>query len=193
MFEYIKGDLVDLTPTTVVVENHGMGYFLNISLNTYSQLSGHCSAQVYLHQVVREDAHLLFGFKELKEREVFRLLISVSGVGANTARMMLSSLTSDEVKTAIFSNNAKTLQDVKGIGAKTAQRIIIELKDKIGKESEMGEIVLPQSNTIREEALSALVMLGFAKNSITKVLDKTLKANSPNGVEELIKLALKQL
>jgi len=193
MFEYIKGDLFDLTPTTVVVENKGMGYFLNISLNTYSQLSGHSSAQVYLHQVVREDAHLLFGFKELNEREVFRLLISVSGVGANTARMMLSSLTSEEVKQAIFSNNSKTLQDVKGIGAKTAQRIIIELKDKIGKESEMGEIVLPQSNTIREEALSALVMLGFAKNSIAKVLDKTLKTNSPEGVEELIKLALKQL
>jgi len=193
MFEYIKGDLYDLTPTTVVVENNGMGYFLNISLNTYSQLSGHNSAQVYLHQVIREDAHLLFGFKELKEREVFRLLISVSGVGANTARMMLSSLTSEEVKKAIFSNNSKTFQDVKGIGAKTAQRIIIELKDKIGKEGDVGEIVLPQSNTIREEALSALVMLGFAKNSISKVLDKTLKANSPDGVEELIKLALKQL
>lgn len=193
MFEYIKGDLNDLMPTAVIVENHGMGYFINITLNTYSQLSGHTSAQLYLHQVIRDDAHLLFGFKELKEREVFRLLISVSGVGANTARMMLSSLTSEEVKKAIFSNNSKTLQDVKGIGAKTAQRIIIELKDKIGKEDEMGEFVLPMDNTIREEALSALVMLGFAKNSIAKVLDKIIKANAPTSVEELIKIALKQL
>ena len=193
MFEYIKGDLNDLTPTAVIVENHGMGYYINITLNTYSQLSGHTSAQLYLHQVIRDDAHLLFGFKELKEREVFRLLISVSGVGANTARMMLSSLTSEEIKQAIFSNNSKTLQDVKGIGAKTAQRIIIELKDKIGKEDEMGKIVLAQDNTIREEALSALVMLGFAKNSIAKVLDKIIKANAPTSVEELIKIALKQL
>ena len=193
MFEYIKGDLNDLTPTAVIVENHGMGYFINITLNTYSQLSGHTSGQLYLHQVIRDDAHLLFGFKELKEREIFRLLISVSGVGANTARMMLSSLTAEEVKKAIFSNNSKTLQDVKGIGAKTAQRIIIELKDKIGKEDEMGEIVLFQDNTIKDEALSALVMLGFAKNSIAKVLDKIINANSPASVEELIKLALKQL
>lgn len=193
MFEYIKGDINELTPTNVVIENHGMGYIINISLNTYSQLSGHQSTQLFLHQVIRDDAHLLFGFKELKEREIFRLLISVSGVGANTARMMLSSLTADEIKKAIFSNNSKTLQDVKGIGAKTAQRIIIELKDKIGKEDEMGEIVLPQDNTIREEALSALVMLGFAKNSIAKVLDKIIKANPPASVEELIKLALKQL
>jgi len=193
MFEYIKGDINELTPTNVVIENHGMGYIINISLNTYSQLSGHKSTQLYLHQVIRDDAHLFFGFKDLKEREIFRLLISVSGVGANTARMMLSSLTADEIKKAIFSNNSKTLQDVKGIGAKTAQRIIIELKDKIGKEDEMGEIVLPQDNTIREEALSALIMLGFAKNSIAKVLDKIIKVNSPANVEELIKLALKQL
>ena len=193
MFEYIKGDINELTPTNVVIENHGMGYIINISLNTYSQLSGHKSTQLYLHQVIRDDAHLFFGFKDLKEREIFRLLISVSGVGANTARMMLSSLTADEIKKAIFSNNSKTLQDVKGIGAKTAQRIIIELKDKIGKEDEMGEIVLLQDNTIREEALSALIMLGFAKNSIAKVLDKIIKANSPANVEELIKLALKQL
>jgi len=193
MYEYIKGDLNNLTPTSVIVDNNGVGYFLNISLNTYSQLSGHSSAQLYIHQVIRDDAHLLFGFNENNEREVFRLLISVSGVGANTARMMLSSLTSDEVKTAIFSNNSKTFQDVKGIGAKTAQRIIIELKDKIGKEEDLGEIMFPQSNTIREEALSALVMLGFTKNSITTVLDKIMKSNSVGSVEELIKLALKQL
>jgi Holliday junction DNA helicase RuvA len=193
MFEYIKGDINELTPTAVIVENHGMGYYINITLNTYSQLSGHKSAQLYLHQVIRDDAHLLFGFKDLKERDVFRLLISVSGVGANTARVMLSSLTSEEIKKAIFSNNSKTLQDVKGIGAKTSQRIIIELKDKIGNEDELGEIVLPENNTIREEALSALVMLGFAKHTVAKVLDKVIKANVPASVEELIKVALKQL
>ncbi len=193
MFEYIKGDINDLTPTAVVIDNNGIGYYINITLNTYSQLSGHKSAQLYLHQVIRDDAHLLFGFKELNEREVFRLLISVSGVGANTARVMLSSLTSDEIKKAIFSNNSKTLQDVKGIGAKTAQRIIIELKDKIGKEDELGEIISPQNNTIKEEALSALVMLGFAKNTVVKILDKIIKANVPTSVEELIKIALKQL
>ena len=193
MFEYIKGDINELSPTAVILENHGMGYYINITLNTYSQLSGHKSAQLFLHQVIRDDAHLLFGFKELKERVVFRLLISVSGVGANTARVMLSSLTAEEIKKAIFSNNSKTLQDVKGIGAKTAQRIIIELKDKIGKEDEMGEIVLPQNNTIRDEALSALVMLGFAKNAVIKVLDKVIRANVPSSVEELIKHALKQL
>lgn len=193
MFEYIKGDITELTPTAVIIDNNGMGYYVNITLNTYSQLSGHNSTQLFLHQVIRDDAHLLFGFKELKEREIFRLLISVSGVGANTARVMLSSLTAEEIKKAIFSNNSKTLQDVKGIGAKTSQRIIIELKDKIGKEDELGEIVLPQNNTIREEALSALVMLGFAKNTVTKVLDKVIKVNIPSSVEELIKLALKQL
>ena len=193
MFEYIKGDINDLTPTAVIIDNNGMGYYINITLNTYSQLSGHKSTQLFLHQVIRDDAHLLFGFKELKEREIFRLLISVSGVGANTARVMLSSLTAEEIKKAIFSNNSKTLQDVKGIGAKTSQRIIIELKDKIGKEDELGEIVFSQNNTIREEALSALVMLGFAKNTVAKVLDKVIKANTPSSVEELIKVALKQL
>ena len=193
MFEYIKGDINELTPTAVIVDNQGMGYYINITLNTYSQLSGHKSAQLFLHQVIRDDAHLFFGFNELKERDVFRLLISVSGVGANTARVMLSSLTAEEIKKAIFSNNSKTLQDVKGIGAKTAQRIIIELKDKIGKEDELGEFVLPQNNTIREEALSALVMLGFAKNTVAKVLDKVIKASVPESVEELIKVALKQL
>ena len=193
MFEYIKGDINELNPTAVVIDNNGLGYYINITLNTYSQLSGHTSAQLFVHQVIRDDAHLLFGFKEFKERDIFRLLISVSGVGANTARVMLSSLTPEEIKKAIFSNNPKTLQDVKGIGAKTSQRIIIELKDKIGKEDELGEIVLPQSNTIREEALSALVMLGFAKNTVAKVLDKVIKKNLPTSVEELIKVALKQL
>lgn len=142
MFEYIKGDLVDLTPTSTVIETYGIGYFLNISLNTYSRLSGHKKAHLYLHQVVREDAHLLFGFIDEQERGTFRHLISVSGVGANTARMMLSSLSPSEIKTAILTDNVKTLQGIKGIGAKTAQRIIIELKDKFGKDSDISKFPL---------------------------------------------------
>ncbi len=193
MFEYIKGELVDLTPTSVVVENNGIGYYLNISLNTYSKLSGHKDAQIYLHQVVREDAHLLFGFIDASERSVFRHLISVSGVGANTARMMLSSLTPSEIQTAIVSSNVKTLQGVKGIGAKSAQRLIIELKDKLGKDTDISDISLLQNNTTKDEALSALVMLGFVKNSVTKVIDKLFASNPSASVEDLIKLALKQL
>lgn len=193
MFEYIKGVIDDLTPTSVVVETSGIGYFLNISLNTYSKLSGRKEAQLYLHQVVREDAHLLFGFFDANERSVFRYLISVSGVGANTARMMLSSLTPSEIQTAIVSSDVKTLQGVKGIGAKSAQRIIIELKDKLGKDTDISDFSFPQNNTTKEEALSALVMLGFAKNSVTKVIDKIFTANLDASVEDLIKLALKQL
>lgn len=193
MFEYIKGELADLTPTSAIIENNGIGYFIHISLNTYSQLSGHKTVQLYLHQVVREDAHMLYGFIDTREREIFRHLISVSGVGVNTARVMLSSLSPAEIQTAILSNNAKTLQGVKGIGAKSAQRIIIELKDKLGKESDILEISLPQDNTNKEEALSALVMLGFAKNAVYKVVDKIYTANPTSSVEDLIKLALKQL
>ncbi|WP_372751655.1 Holliday junction branch migration protein RuvA [Labilibaculum sp.] len=193
MFEYIKGIVVDLTPTSVVVETSGMGYFLNISLNTYSQLSGHNEAQLYLHQVVREDAHLLFGFINANERGLFRHLISVSGVGANTARMMLSSLTTSEIQSAIVSSNVKVLQSIKGIGAKTAQRIIIELKDKLGKETDISEFSLEENNTTKEEALSALVMLGFSKNSVLKIINKIYTANLNASVEDLIKLALKQL
>lgn len=193
MFEYIKGELIDLTPTSVVVENNGIGYYLNISLNTYSKLSGHRSAQVYLHQVVREDALLLFGFINANERGIFRHLISVSGVGANTARVMLSTLTPSEIQTAIVSSSVKTLQGVKGIGAKSAQRIIIELKDKLGKDTDIADISFVQDNTTKDEALSALVMLGFAKNAVTKVIDKIFIDNSSASVEDLIKLALKQL
>jgi Holliday junction DNA helicase RuvA len=193
MFEYIKGDLIDLTPTSVVVDNNGVGYFINISLNTYSQLTNERSAKILLHQIIREDAHILFGFVDASEREIFRHLISVSGVGASTARVMLSSLTPQEIQTAIISESAKTLQAVKGIGAKSAQRIIIELKDKIGKLTDVSEISFVQDNTTKDEALSALVMLGFTKNSVVKVIDKIIKTNPTVGVEELIKLALKQL
>jgi len=193
MYEYIKGDLVDLNPTSVVVDNNGIGYFLNISLSTYSKLSGRKNAMLLLHQVVREDAHLLFGFIDAGERQIFRYLISVSGVGVNTARVMLSSLSPSEIQTAILSNNVKTLQSVKGIGAKSAQRIIIELKDKLSKDSENIEFSIPQDNTTKDEALSALVMLGFSKNPVNKIVDKLFTANPSSSVEDLIKLALKQL
>jgi Holliday junction DNA helicase RuvA len=193
MYEYIKGDLVDLTPTYAVLDNRGIAYILNISLNTYSRLSGMAVAQLFIHQVVREDAQLLYGFFDKQEREIFRSLISVSGVGASTARVMLSSLASAEIQNAIVSGDVNTLKGVKGIGAKTAQRIIIELKDKLGKDVDMNEILIPQSNTIKEEALSALVMLGFTKNSVNKVVDKILAKESSPTVEALIKMALKQL
>ncbi len=191
MYEYIQGKISELTPTYVVVDNQGVGYFISISLNTYSALSGKEQAIVFIHQVVREDALLLYGFYNKSEREIFRQLISVSGIGANTARMMLSSLSPAEIQEAILSGNVKILNNIKGIGPKTAQRIIIDLKDKVGKSDISGDFLLTQSNTNRDEALSALVMLGFAKNSVDKVLDKLIKDNPKAKVEELVKKALK--
>ncbi len=191
MYEYIQGKVAELTPANVIIENNGIGYFINISLNTYSSLSGKENAVVFIHQVVREDANLLFGFFGKSERDIFRHLISVSGIGANTARMMLSSLSPAEIKEAILSSNVKVLNGVKGIGAKTAQRIVVDLSDKVGKSEISGEFLLTESNTNREEALSALVMLGFTKNTVEKVLDKLLKNNPLAGVEELVKQALK--
>jgi len=191
MYEYIQGKISELTPANVIIDNQGVGYFINISLNTYSALSGKEQAIVFIHQVVREDAHLLFGFYNKSERQIFRHLISVSGIGANTARMMLSSLSPSEIQEAIMSGNVKLLNSIKGIGAKTAQRIIIDLKDKVGKSEISGDFLLTQSNTNRDEALSALVMLGFTKNSVDKILDKLIK-DTPNAeVEELVKKALK--
>ncbi len=191
MYEYIQGKISELTPANVIIDNQGVGYFINISLNTYSALSGKEQAIVFIHQVVREDAHLLFGFYNKSERQIFRHLISVSGIGANTARMMLSSLSPSEIQEAIMSGNVKLLNSIKGIGAKTAQRIIIDLKDKVGKSEISDDFLLTQSNTNRDEALSALVMLGFTKNSVDKILDKLIK-DTPNAeVEELVKKALK--
>lgn len=191
MFEYIQGKVSELTPASVIIDNHGVGYFINISLNTYSALSGKDQAVVFIHQTIREDAHTLYGFFNKSEREIFRYLISVSGIGANTARMMLSSLSPTEIKEAILSGNVKLLNSIKGIGAKTAQRVIVDLRDKVGKSEITGEFLLQESNTNREEALSALVMLGFAKNTVEKVVDKLLKADPKLDVEELVKQALK--
>ena len=193
MFEFIKGKLVNLTPAYAVIDNSGIGYFINISLNTFSQIQGKKDCQLFIHQVIREDANILYGFLNNSEREIFRQLISVSGIGSNTARMILSSMNPGEIIEAITSGNVLVLKSVKGIGAKTAQRIIIDLKDKVGKSGEEDDIFFSQNNTIKDEALSALVMLGFARNTVNKVLDKNLTKESNLNVEELIKKALKQL
>jgi len=194
MYEYINGKIAGLTPANAIIEAGSIGYFLHISLNTYSSINGQQSVKLFLHQVVREDAHLLYGFAETGERELFRLLISVSGIGSSTALMMLSSLTPDEIKKAILEENVNLLKSIKGIGAKTAQRVIIDLKDKIGKQPASDQILMTgQDNTIRDEALSALVMLGFARKSVEKELDKILKSNPGITVEQTIKMALKSL
>lgn len=193
MYEFIKGTIADLNPAGVVVEAGGVGYSINISLNTYSKLNGKKEVKILLHQVVREDAHILYGFADKGERDLFRNLISVNGVGANTAIMMLSSLTSEEIVAAITTDNVAVLKAVKGIGAKTAQRIIIDLKDKLGKIAETGQILVMPDNTIRNESLSALVMLGFTKKEAEKAVSKILQENPETTVEGVIKQALKRL
>ena len=193
MFEYIKGTVDTLKPSHVILEANSVGYFITISLNTYTQLNGQDTIKLYTHQVIREDAHLLYGFATEAERELFRQLISVSGIGSNTAIMMFSSLSPEEIKNAILTENINLLKSIKGIGIKTAQRAIIDLKDKVGKSSVSEQIVSAADNTIRNEALSALVMLGFVKKLAEKELDKILAAQPNLSVESLIKLALKNL
>jgi holliday junction DNA helicase RuvA len=193
MIEFVKGRLIEKYPTHAVVDCNGLGYFLNISLNTFSKLSDEENVLIYTHLVVREDAHLLYGFFDKVEREVFRLLIQVNGVGVNTARIILSTLTPDQVEAAIASEDVNLLKSVKGIGAKTAQRVIIDLKDKVGAviSTETGEVF--ESTNAKFEATSALKVLGFADKQINNVLDKLLKNEPGLGVEELIKSALKML
>ena len=193
MIEYIKGTITQTTPTFVIVETGGIGYFINISVNTFSKLEGKSEYKILVHEVIREDTHQLFGFADEGEREIFRLLISVSGVGASTARMMLSSLNPGEIEKAISGSNVDLLKSVKGIGLKTAQRIIVDLKDKIGKHAGSGEIFAFADNRNRDEALSALVMLGFAKSAVAKVLDKIVREEMNLTVEDMIKRALKNL
>ncbi len=193
MYEFITGNIKEMTPASLIIENAGVGYFVSISLNTYSLLNGKTSAILYLHQVVREDAHLLFGFADKTERELFRQLITVSGIGANTARVMLSSLSPDEIRNAIATGNVGVLKGVKGIGLKSAQRIIVDLKDKLGKITQHEDIFAASDNTIREEALSALIMLGFPKNAVEKVINQLLAVGETGSVEDLIKRALKKL
>ncbi|MFO7851229.1 MAG: Holliday junction branch migration protein RuvA [Bacteroidota bacterium] len=190
MIEYIKGKITSLTPTYVIVEDGGLGYFINISLTTFTGLENSDECRLLIHEVIREDAHMLYGFYSENERYIFRLLISVSGVGANTARMMLSSVEAQGIEKAILQSDVGMLKGIKGIGAKTAQRIIVDLKDKVGKSAEAAEIFMDQDNTIREEAFTALVMLGFPKNSVKKTLEKILREEGDLTVEQLIKKAL---
>ena len=174
MIAQIKGELIEKTPTYVVIDCNGVGYEIKISLNTFSKIGDSEVCSLLTHFVVREDAQLLYGFKESSERELFRLLISVSGVGSATAMMILSSLSPNEIKQAILTNDVNTLKGVKGIGAKSAERIIIDLRDKIGKIEGASTISLSTNNTVKEEALSALVMLGFAKSSAETALNKIM-------------------
>ena len=193
MFNHISGHLEEATPSYAVIDCHGVGYLLEISLNTYSAIKDLQEVKLLVHEVIREDAHLLFGFFSTAEREMFRLLLSVNGVGATTARIMLSSLTVDELSRAILDQDVKRVQKVKGIGAKTAQRILLELRDKIDPlaTTSLDGNTLPRSdNKNSEEALSALVMLGFPKSASEKVVAKMAEANPGASVEELIKLAL---
>jgi Holliday junction DNA helicase RuvA len=193
MIDYIKGTITQITPAFIVIETGGIGYFINISLTTFSKLEGKSELKMMVHEVIREDAHQLYGFADQEERDIFRHLISVSGVGASTARMMLSSLSPAEIEKSIISSDADLLKSVKGIGLKTAQRIIVDLRDKIGKLTGSGEIFAFADNTRRDEALSALVMLGFAKGAVSKVLDKIVREEKDLTVEEMIKRALKNL
>ncbi len=193
MYEYFSGKLVEKSPTFVVLENQGIGYLINISLNTFEKIKNLESARLYVHFVVREDAQVLYGFADETERELFRALITVSGVGANTARLVLSSLSTDEAYNAIASGDVAVLQSVKGIGAKTAQRIVVDLKDKLIKQGFLPDKTAVSNNTIKNEALSGLVILGFNKAMASKVLDRILKKASFDSVEALIKEALKNL
>jgi len=193
MYDYITGSVVEKTPTYIILDTGQIGYFIHISLNTYSSLGETGSCKLYIHQIIREDAHLLFGFADQREREIFRQLISVSGVGANTARMILSSMIPDDVVRAINEGDVFALKSVKGIGAKSAQRIIVDLKDKVTKAEQIQEIFESESNTIQEESLSALVNLGFSKSMVEKVIHKIHGEESDLTVEELIKEALKRL
>jgi holliday junction DNA helicase RuvA len=192
MIAYLKGQITAKTPAYIIVECAGVGYFINISLQTFSLIPDSGEVKIFTHFIVREDAHSLFGFATQEEKNLFGHLISVSGVGPNTARMILSSMSAIEIKSAIVNNNAAVLQNIKGIGAKSAQRIIVDLKDKLEKEGVSGdENFSLANNTIHDEALSALVMLGFAKNSAQKTIDSILRKNSNYTVEELIKEALR--
>lgn len=194
MYDYIKGNVAELTPTYVVLDNHGVGYMVNISLNSFNALQHQEDVvKVYVYEAIREDAHLLYGFTERRERELFLLLISVSGVGANTARMILSSLTPSDLEQTIASENVGILKSVKGIGAKTAERIIVDLKDKIKLSTDTLLDKSQVTSEVFDEAMSALVMLGFTKQMSQKALKKLFTAEPTITVEQAIKKALKMM
>lgn len=199
MIEYIKGELAELTPALATVEAAGVGYGLNISLNTYTAVQGKKEVKLYVYEVIREDAHVLYGFASKKERELFELLISVSGVGPNTARMVLSSMSPAELCASISTGNERLIKSVKGIGLKTAQRIIVDLRDKIvalGLADEIpagGSVSAPINNDVKDEAVGALTMLGFSPAPSQKVVVQILQEHPDAPVEEVVKLALKQI
>ena len=193
MITHLKGKLVEKSPTNVVIEVNGIGYWINITLTTFSQIPDNENIKLYTHLQIKEDSHSLYGFYSKKEREIFRLLISVSGVGTSTARTMLSSLDPQQVVEAISSNNVSIVQSVKGIGSKTAQRLIIELRDKILKIYDLDETYVNSNNTTREEALSALEVLGINKKSSERLVDNIIKENQDISVEEIIKETLKNI
>lgn len=201
MIEYIRGELAELSPATAVIDCNGVGYAANISLNTYSAIQGKKNCKLYIYEAIREDAYVLYGFAEKQEREIFLLLISVSGIGGNTARMILSALSPAELVNVISTENANMLKTVKGIGLKTAQRVIVDLKDKIktmgmsavGGGASAGLLLQPANAEVQEEAVSALTMLGFAAAPSQKVVLTILKEEPDAPVEKVIKLALKRL
>lgn len=193
MITHIQGRLVEKRPTDVVIDCNGVGYHLNISLHTFSQIPDNENLKLYTHLQVKEDSHTLFGFSSLAEREIFRMLLSVSGIGASTARTVLSSLTPIQVREGIALGDVALIQSIKGIGAKTAQRVILDLKDKILKVYDIDENSGPQSNTNKDEALSALEVLGFTKKQSERVIDKFLSQEPQADVETIIKQALKNL
>jgi len=193
MFDYIKGKIIEINPAYVIVETNNIGYHINISLSTFSQIQNQKDIILYLHQIIREDAHFLYGFYTKQEREIFKNLISVSGVGANTARMILSSYPYQEIQRAIINEDINFLQSIKGIGIKTAQRIVVELRDRLTKESATTEIFKVVNNTLKNEALLALNSLGFSKSMAEKVISKILSTEPEITIEELIKKALKYL
>lgn len=193
MIHHLKGKLVEKNPTYVVIECGGVGYFVNISLHTFSKLPDGELVNLLTHLQVKEDSHTLFGFAEKSEREIFRLLISVSGIGSSTARTMLSSLSPAQIRDAIGNGDVASIQAIKGIGVKTAQRVILDLRDKILKVYDIDELSTTSNNTNKDEALSALEVLGFARRQAEKVVDKVISQDASLSVENIIKLALKNL
>jgi holliday junction DNA helicase RuvA len=193
MIAHIQGKLVEKNPTDVIIDCNGVGYLINISLHTYTLLPSSDSVKLYTHLIIKEDSHSLYGFVEKSEREIFKLLLSVSGIGANIARTMLSSIEPKQIINAIASGDVGTIQSIKGIGAKTAQRAILDLKDKVLKLYAIEEVSLSQSNTNKDEALSALEVLGFVRKTAEKVVEKIVIATPEASVETIIKQALKNL
>ncbi|MFV0531146.1 MAG: Holliday junction branch migration protein RuvA [Flavobacteriales bacterium] len=193
MITHIQGKLIEKNPSYVVIDCSGVGYFINITINTYEKIPDKEHLKLFTHLIIREDSHTLYGFYDSIEREMFKLLINVNGVGPSTARMVLSTLTSKEFQEAVITNDVNVIKSVKGIGPKSAQRIIIELKDKLNKDLDVNNLSLPIENKIKEEALNALEILGFTKKQVEKIIDGFLKTNPTISVEELIKQTLKKI